>query len=390
MLKAYRYRLYPTPSQAIFLQKSFGCCRFVYNYALAQRIQHFQATEQTLSCFEQMKSLTALKTRYEWLGEVGSQSLQQALRHLDAAYKAFFKGAGFPKFKSKRRSKKSFSCPQDCHVDFTTNRLTIPKLADIEIRLNRTFEGTIKTVTISQDKAGRYHASILVDDGLEPLEATAVNAEQIVGIDVGITHFATLSTGEKIENPKHYADAEKRLACLQRRMNRKAEASANRRKAQLRVAKLHAHISDSRRNFLHQLSTRIVAENQSGVCVEDLNIAGMLKNRHLAKAVASCGWAQFKEMLRYKCEWAGRNFIEIGRFEPSSKQCSCGVINPSLELSHRTWICASCGACHDRDVLAAQNIKLFGLSSIQGGTRPVSLGSSLAVMRCDEPEILPR
>ena len=391
MLKAYRYRLYPTPAQATLLQKSFGCVRWVYNNALAARIEHYQTTGQSLSCHAQMKSLTQLKTQVEWLTEVSSQALQQALRHLDAAYVAFFRGAGIPKFKSKHRSKKSFCCPQGCRIDFETARLTIPKVPAIPIRLSRTFEGTVKTVTISQDKAGRYHASVLVEDGHELPGVAALDEAGVVGIDVGITHFATLSSGEKIKNPRHFAHAEKRLACLQRRLSRKAKGGANRRKAAMRVARLHARIADSRRDFLHQLSTRLVAENQSGVCVEDLNIAGMLKNRCLAKAIAGCGWSKFGEMLRYKCAWRGRNFIEIGRFEPSSKQCNCGQVNASLGLSQRTWTCQSCGVTHDRDLLAAQNIKRFGLreEGIQGGTRPQSLGSSLAVMRCVEPRIPP-
>ena len=387
MLKAYRYRLYPTDAQATLLQKSFGCVRFVYNHALAARIEHYQNTSQNLRCFEQIKELPALKAQCQWLGEVSSQALQQALRHLDAAYTAFFKGAGFPKFKSKHRSKKSFSCPQGCRVDFETARLTIPKVAGIKLRLSRTFVGTIKTVTVSQDKAGRYHASILVEDGRELPAVAALDESHVAGIDVGITHFATLSSGEKIENPRHFAHAEKRLACLQRRLSRKAKGGANRRRAGERVARLHAHIAEGRRDFLHQLSTRIVAENQSGVCVEDLNIAGMLKNPCLAKAIAGCGWSEFKEMLRYKCAWRGRHFIEIGRFEPSSKQCSCGEVNAQLKLSQRMWSCQSCGVRHDRDLLAAQNIKRFGLRDIQGGTRPVSLGSSPVVKGCDEPRI---
>ena len=389
MLKAYRYRLYPTLAQATLLQKSFGCCRWIYNQALAQKIERYETTGETLSSFELMRQLPALKAEYPWLSEVSSQALQQALRHLEAAYQAFFGGAGFPRFKSKSRSKKSFSCPQGCRLDFETKRLSIPKIADIPVRLSRTFEGTIKTVTLNQDKAGRYFASVLVEDQRALPAAPLLDESGVVGIDVGIRHFATLSTGEKIDNPRHLAGAEKRLACLQRRHSRKRKDSNNRRKAQVRVAKLHAHIADSRRNFLHQVSTRIVAQNHSGVCVEDLNIAGMLRNHSLAKAIADCGWGEFGAMLRYKCEWMGRHFIEIGRFEPSSKQCSCGVVNLDLKLSERVWTCQACQTTHDRDTLAAQNIKRFGLGNrtIQGGTRPVSLGSSPAVMGCVEPRI---
>jgi putative transposase len=389
MLKAFQYRLYPTPAQAELLNQSFGSCRFVYNWALEQKIKHYQSTGQTLNCFALMKQLPELKAEHEWLKGINSQALQQVLSHLDSAFGSFFKKqGGFPKFKSKHRSKPSFSNPQGCKVDFEVGTLSIPKCKNIKAVFSRTFKGTVKTVTISRSKSGRYFASVLVEDG-RAIPAKAPVAEPTsVGVDVGIKHFATLSTGEKIENPKYLKNSQARLKVLQRRLRKKVKGSRNRDKARWKLARLHEHIANQRKDFLHKASTRLIRENQT-VIVEDLNIAGMLKNHKLAGAISDCGWSQFKEYLRYKCEWYGRNLIEIGRFEPSSKMCSCGVVNNTLQLSEREWVCQSCGVVHDRDLLAANNIKRFGLIQIQARTSPVSLGSSPAVMGCVEPRILP-
>lgn len=361
MLKAYQYRLYPTPAQAELLNKSFGSCRYVYNWALAKKIEHYQTQGKTLNCFAIMKLLPQLKRELEWLSEISSQALQQEISHLDAAFQAFFKkNGGFPKFKSKHKSHKSLSCPQGCKVDFEAGRISIPKAKGIKAVLSRGFEGKIKTVTVSQSKSGKYFASVLVEDGKELPAKAGIEEASAVGLDVGIKHFVTLSSGEKIENPKHLRNCEARLRVLQRRQSKKAKGSSNRHKARLRVARLHAHIANARKDSLHKASSRIVAENQS-VIVEDLNVKGMLKNHCLAKSISDCGWSRFKELLRYKCEWHGRNFIEIGRFLPSSKMCSCGVVNKELKLSDREWSCSSCGAFHDRDILAANNVKRFGL-----------------------------
>lgn len=367
MLKAYTYRLYPTPSQTQLLRQSFGSCRWVYNWALAKKIEHYQAQGKTLHCFALMKLLPELKQEFDWLKAVPSQSLQQELSHLDAAFTAFFnKTGGFPKFKAKHRSKKSFSCPQGCTADFETGTLSIPKVKGIKTAFSRTFAGKIKTVTVSQSKSGRYFAAVLVDDGKELPAKPPLEAATAIGLDVGIKHFVTLSTGEKIENPKHLKQSEARLKVLQRRQSRKVKGSRNRHKARLRVAKLHEHIAQQRKDFHHKVSTKIIRENQT-VIVEDLNVKGMVQNHGLAKAISDCGWLQFKAFLQYKAAWQGRNLVEIGRFEPSSKMCSCGVVNNALTLTDREWICESCGIAHDRDILASQNIKRFGL--IQTDTR---------------------
>jgi putative transposase len=384
MLKAFRYRIYPTPSQAEFLNRSIDSCRFIYNWGLAKKIELYQKEGTGISCFSLMKLLPQLKEEHEWLREINSQALQVEFVNLDKAYQSFFKkNGGFPKFKSKHRSRKSFSCPQSCKVDFEKGTLSIPKCKGIKAVLHRRFEGTIKTVTISQSSSGKYFASVLVEDGKELPDKAPINSETSVGLDVGIKHFVTFSTGEKIDNPKHLKQSEARLKVLQRRLSRKEKGSNNRNKARLRMAKLHEKIANQRGDFHHQLSARLARENQT-VIVEDLNVKGMVKNHCLAKAISDCGWSQFKEYLRYKCEWHGRNFVEIGRFEPSSKMCSCGVVNQELKLSDRDWVCHSCGTIYDRDVLASQNIKRFGLIQNQGRNDPLSLWSSPAVTGCVE------
>ena len=389
MLKAFQFRIYPTPSQAQLLHQSFGSCRFVYNWALAKKIKHYQAQGKPLNCFALMKLLPQLKAEFDWLQRVSSQSLQQELLHLDVAFQKFFKKSGdFPKFKSKHKSRKSFSCPQGCRVDFENGKISIPKVKNLKAVFSRTFDGTIKTVTISQNRSGRYFASLLVEDGQTLPHKAAISEQTSIGLDVGIKHFTTLSSGEKIENPKRLKQCEVRLKVLQRRLSRKAIGSQNRHKARLQIARLHEHIANARRDFHHKLSSRLVRENQT-VIVEDLNVKGMVKNHCLAKSISDCGWSQFKKFLRYKCEWQGHNLIEIGRFEPSSKMCSCGAVNQALKLSDRQWACQSCGVLHDRDTLASQNIKRFGLIQIQARTSPVSLGSSPAVRGCVEPRIPP-
>lgn len=388
MFRAYFYRIYPTSQQAEFLNRSIGSCRWAYNWGLAKKIEIYQTTGQSISCFSLMKLLPQLKEENEWLGEINSQALQVEFVNLDKAYQAFFKkSGGFPKFKSKHRSRKSFSCPQSGKVDFEKGTLSIPKCKGIKAVFHRTFEGKIKIVTVSQSKSGRYFASILVDDGKELSAKAKIEAQTAIGIDVGIKHFATFSDGTKAENPKYLKQSEARLKVLQRRQSRKAKGSNNRNKARLRVARLHEHIANQRKDFHHKLSTKIIRENQTIIC-EDLNVKGMVKNHCLAKAISDCGWSQFKEFLRYKCDWYGKNLVEIGRFEPSSKMCSCGVINSALKLSDRDWVCHSCGTLHDRDVLASQNIKRFGLIQTKAGNQPVSLGSSPVAMGCVEPRSL--
>ena len=363
MIKAYKYRLHPTKEQAEFFEKSFGCVRFVYNWALNQRIEAYQKDGTRISWVESCKQLTELKKQEEtkWLCEVANQSLQQAIRHMDMAFTKFFREKkGFPKFKSKKSKQKSFSLVGHVLINFKTHRIRLPKIGEVKFGKNREFVGKIGTCTVSKTPTGKYYISIFVDDGKSMPEKAPIANETSVGIDVGIKDFAVLSNGQVYSNPKFYEKDEKRLKVLQRRLSRKQKGSNRRERARLAVAKQHEKIRNRRINFIHQVTSRIVRENQT-VIIEDLNVEGMLKNHSLAKHIVSASWYEFFRQLQYKCDWQGKNLIRIGRFEPSSKMCLCGYINKGLTLKDREWNCPQCGRHNDRDLLAAINIKRFGL-----------------------------
>jgi len=360
MYKAFKYRIYPNKAQTEMINKHFGCCRFVYNWALERKTTAYQTSRTRLSCFDLQKELTKLKKddKYLWLQEINAQSIAQSISHLDFAFSRFFKEKkGYPKFK-KKRNQQSFTARQGCKVDFDSGKISIPKILGIKAKLSRTFSGDIKLVTISRTASGKYFASFIVETG-QPLPAKPKPREKkAVGIDLGLTSFCTLSTGEKVASPKFLKQSIKKLRKIQRQFSRKIKSSNRREKARLRVARLHERVSNQRMDFLHKLSTQIVRENQT-VCVENLDIQGMLKTPWLAREISDAGWAKLIELLKYKCDWYGKNLLQIGRFEPSSKMCSCGIINNSLKLADRQWTCEHCGKTHDRDILAAQNIKRF-------------------------------
>ena len=281
--------------------------------------------------------------------------------NLDQAFTRFFREKkGFPKFKSKRGSRKSFKNILNVHIDFDNNRIKLPKLGWVRFYSNQVFKGKIGTVTVSKSPTNKYYISILVDNGLKLPGKSPINPDTAVGIDVGIKTFATLSNGSVFENPKYLERSSARLRCLQRRLTRKQKGSRRREKARLAVAKAYEHISNQRHNFLHHVVNNILGENQT-VVIEDLNVEGMMKNHKLANSIASCSWSEFFRILSYKSDWKGVNLIRIGRFEPSSKMCECGYVHRDLKLSDRIWTCPSCGAVNDRDLLAARNIKKFGL-----------------------------
>jgi len=359
ILKAFKYRLYPNDEQKTLLSKHFGCSRFVYNWGLETRIKEYQETQKSLSCIELSARLTKLKQDLEWLGEVNSQALQAALRNLDNAYTRFFREhKGFPNFKNKH-GKQSFQCPQKSEIDFENNTISVIKIKNIKAKLHRKFKGEIKTVTISRTTTGKYFASVLVETSDTIKKTKKPKIEKAVGVDLGLKHFITLSTGEKVDNPKHLQQSSNKLVLLSRRVSRKTNKESKRReKAKRKLALLHERVANQRNDFLHKLSTRLVRENQS-ICLENLNVKGMLKNHCLARSISSASWSKFVEMLKYKAEWYGCNILQIGRFDPSSKMCSCGVINHDLRLKDRSWTCKKCGKLHDRDVLAANNIKKF-------------------------------
>lgn len=363
MIKAYRYRLNPTESQRIFFEKSFGCTRFVYNWALNMRIEAYQKDKARIGWVDICKRMTELKKQEDtvWLNEVSTMSLQSSIRNMDAAFTRFFReNKGFPKFKSKKEPRKSFQFVQQVSIDFERNRIKFPKVGWVKFFKNRTFEGKIGTVTVSKNASGRYYVSVLVEDGKELPAKAPIKYDTAVGIDVGIKDFAVLSNGQVYANPKYLEKSEQRMKVLQRRFAKKQKGSNRRERARIQLAKQYERVRNCRANFIHQVTSRIVRENQT-IIIEDLNIQGMVKNHNLAKSISSASWHEFFRQLEYKCEWQGKNLIKIGRFEPSSKMCTCGYVNKELKLSQREWTCPNCGQINDRDLLAAINIKRYGL-----------------------------
>jgi putative transposase len=363
MLKAHKYRLYPTEIQKQSLIQAMGCTRYIYNKAKETSDKHYQETGKTISAFEMItRMLKEEKTANEWLKQPYSQSLQMAIINFESARSNFFKGiSDFPVFK-KKTGRDSIQFPQHMKVDFKANRTTLPKLGEVFTVFDHKFEGKIKTCTVSKTPTGKFFISILVDNGAELPPKCLVELNTAIGIDLGLKHFATLSNGQKIDNPKFLRNQLERLAVLQRRASKKQKGSKNQKKAYLQVARLYETITNQRTNFLQQLSSTLIRENQT-IIVETLNVAGMLKNGRLARAISDVSWSKFVEMLKYKAEWYGKNLIQIGRFEPSSKTCSCcGYINEELTLKDREWECPNCHSYHDRDINAAINIKQMGLN----------------------------
>jgi len=374
MNKGYKYRIYPNKEQQTLLEKHFGAMRWIFNYGLEQKIKAYQNDKKQLSCFEISKELPELKKKNEWLQEINAQSLQMALRNLDKAYANFFKKHNrFPRFKSKK-GKRSFSMPQGNKIDWKNRKASFVKIGEIKIRVDRKFKGRIIKATISKNNINQYFVSYNVEEDIILPKLKAVKEKTTIGIDLGIKDFAILSNGKKIKNPKYSKENEQRLSILQRRLSKKKKGSQNRKKAKFKVAKLHNRITNQRSNFLHNLTYQLTHDNQVNTyAIENLNVKEMLKNHYLAKAIADVSWSKFVRQLTYKCEWYGKNLLTIGRFEPSSKMCSCGWINKELKLSQRTWTCPECKTTHDRDILAANNIKKFALSPLLKRVEPVEL-----------------
>jgi len=377
MLYVYRFRLYPTKEQEEFLNRQIGHSRFVYNKLLEIAKENYEKEGKKWNYYEYKRLLPKLKEKYPFLKEANSQSLQETVRWLDRAFKNFFKGiARFPKFKSKKRTN-SISIPQ--HFSIEGNKIKIPKLkTPIKFKKHREIEGRIKSISITKLPSGKFYLNILVDREIKPLPET----DKVVAIDVGITHFCTLSTGEKIENPKYLIKTERRLRKLQRKLSRKKKGSNKYRKLQRKIAKLHEKVVNQRNDFLHKLSRRIIGENQA-IIVEDLNIKGLMQNGKLSKHIADASWRRFISYLEYKASFYGRQLIKVDPFYPSSKLCSvCGYKKQDLKLSDRTWICPVCGTKHDRDYNATLNLLREGLKHLKGSL-------TLRAVGMERPELTP-
>ncbi len=373
MRRAYKYRFYPTDAQRQELLRTFGCVRKVYNLALDARTRAWFTEQRRVNYNETSTMLTAWKKTDElaFLSEVSSVPLQQTLRHLQGAFTSFFdKRARYPRFKSRKKSRQSAEYTKS-GFKYRDGQLTLAKMREpLNIVWSRPLpEGAEpSTVTVSRDAADRWFVSILVEISVEQYVPT----DTAIGVDAGITSLATLSTGEKITNPKNSDRERKRLAKAQRELSRKQKGSNNRDKARRKVARVHARITDRRRDHLHKVTTRLVRENQT-VVIEDLNVRGMLSNGKLARAISDASWSEFRTMLEYKAAWYGREVIAVDQWFPSSKTCSaCGRLAKSMPLNVRSWTCSGCETTHDRDVNAAKNILAAGLavSACGAGVRP--------------------
>ena len=363
--KSYKYRIYPNKKQQELISKHIGCCRYVYNLCLEKKINAYKTSKKSISCFELMNLLPSLKKEQEtsFLKEVNAQSLQSAIRNLDCAYQKFFKEKkGFPKFKSKRNARQSFQIVQKTYVDFDEKKVYIPKFREgIKCRFHRFFDGKIKTSTISRTSTDRYYISILVELDENNPEKKPIDENKAVGIDLGIKTFATLSNREEIPNPKNLRKAIAKLKRLQRRLSRKAKGSNNREKARRVLACQYERVTNRRNDFLEKVTHQLVTTYDT-ICLETLSPSNMMKNHYLAQSLSDIAIGRFNELIDQKAKWYGVNILRIGKFEPSSKMCSCGYVYKDLKLSQRVWTCPSCGRTNQRDLLAANNIKAFAFN----------------------------
>ena len=364
--KAYKFRLEPNEKQKVLLAKHFGCTRFVYNHFLSERKKQYDETHKSDNYYAQAKKLTELKKDgdYVWLNEINSQTLQHALRHLETAYVNFFRGnAKFPNLKSKKH-KNSFSVPQ--HVEVKDGKIYFPKFKDgIKFKQHRKIIGTIKSATVTLTPTGKYFVSILTEQVYEQYSKT----NKSVGIDLGLKDFVITSDWRKYKNNRYTKKYQRKLKQAQQHLSRKQKGSRQYEKQRLKVAKIYEKISNSRMDNLHKVSTKLVKQYDI-ICVEDLNVKGMVKNHRLAKHIADASWGTFVQFLSYKCELNDKTLVKIGRYYPSSQSCNvCGYVNKSVKnLGVRGWTCPNCGSVHDRDVNAAKNILKEGFRYISAGT----------------------
>ncbi|TQJ52714.1 transposase [Streptomyces sp. NBC_00080] len=387
----YAFRLYPDATQQAALARAFGCARVVFNDAVRAR-EDARKAGQPFPTAGQLSTrlITEAKRTAErcWLGEVSVVVLQQSLRDAESAYRNFFaslKGArkgpkiSPPRSKSRKDARQSVRFTANARWSVTgSGRLSLPKIGAVKVKRSRTLPAVPTSVPTSvivvRDAAGRYFASFVIDTDPDAEKARMPETDRIIGIDLGLTHFAVLSDGTKIDSPRFLRRAEKKLKKTQKELSRKQKGSKNRAKARLKVARAHAKVADTRREFHHQLSTKLISENQ-GIAVENLSVAGLARTR-LAKSVHDAGWSSFISMLEYKAERYGRTLVKIGRFTPTSQTChACGAVDGPEPLNIREWTCAACGTVHDRDINAAINVKTAAGLAVSACGAPVRAGA---------------
>ncbi|WP_028807625.1 RNA-guided endonuclease TnpB family protein [Streptomyces canus] len=379
----YSFRMYPDATQQAALARAFGCARVVFNDAVRAREDARKAGQPFPTAGQlSMRLITEAKrtAARSWLAEVSAVVLQQSLRDAESAYRNFFESlkgkrkgrkAGAPRFKSRKDVRQSIRFTANARWSITgSGRLKLPKIGAVKVKWSRTLPSTPTSVTVIKDAAGRFFASFVIDTDPAADAMRMPESDRIIGIDLGLIHFAVLSDGTKIDSPRFLRRAEKKLKKAQKELSRRQKGSKNRAKARLKVARAHAGVADARREFHHQLSTRLISENQ-GIVVEDLSVAGLARTR-LAKSVHDAGWSSFIGMLAYKAERYGRTLVKIGRFTPTSQTCStCGVKDGPKPLGVREWTCSACGTVHDRDTNAAINVKTAAGLAVSACGAPV-------------------